>query len=108
MVEAVLFDLFETLVTESGTEPTRLSRLGSALGWRMRRSALIGLRVVGPRSLVLTVTSGLANPREVLRQGADKADTTAIQEMLPEAAEQLAGVAAVSDDAVAVIEVSVP
>jgi hypothetical protein len=32
MVKAVLFDLFETLVTESGTQPTRASRLGGALG----------------------------------------------------------------------------
>jgi putative hydrolase of the HAD superfamily len=32
MVKAVLFDLFETLVTESVTQPTRTSRLGSALG----------------------------------------------------------------------------
>src|SRR5437764_3008610 len=37
-------------------------------------------------------------------QGADTADTTTIQETLPEAAEQLEAVAAVTDDAVAVIE----
>jgi len=37
-------------------------------------------------------------------QGADKGDTTTIQETLPEAAEQLEAVAAVTDDAVAVIE----
>jgi hypothetical protein len=32
MVRAVLFDLFETLVTESETLPARASRLGDALG----------------------------------------------------------------------------
>ena len=37
-------------------------------------------------------------------QGADEGDTTTIQETLPEAAEQLEAVAAVTDDAVAVIE----
>ena len=36
--------------------------------------------------------------------GADEGDTTTIQETLPEAAEQLEAVAAVTDDAVAVIE----
>jgi transposase len=37
-------------------------------------------------------------------QGADEGDTTTIQETLPEAAEQLEAVAAVTDDAVSVIE----
>jgi transposase len=37
-------------------------------------------------------------------QGADEGDTTTIQETLPEAAEQLEAVAAVTDDAVAMIE----
>jgi transposase len=37
-------------------------------------------------------------------QGADEGDTTTIQETLPEAAEQLEAVAAVTDDAVAVVE----
>jgi transposase len=37
-------------------------------------------------------------------QGADEGDTTTIQETLPEAAKQLEAVAAVTDDAVAVIE----
>jgi transposase len=40
----------------------------------------------------------------VTAQGADEGDTTTIQETLPEAAEQLEAVAAVTDDAVAVIE----
>jgi HAD superfamily hydrolase (TIGR01509 family) len=50
MVRAVLFDLFETLVTESGTQPTRASRLGGALGldseafriqWKTRRPRVV-------------------------------------------------------------------
>jgi hypothetical protein len=32
MVSAVVFDLFETLVTETGTQPTRASSVGAALG----------------------------------------------------------------------------
>ena len=40
----------------------------------------------------------------VTMQGADKGDTTTIQQTLPEAAEQLEAVGAVTDDAVALIE----
>lgn len=32
MIEAVLFDLFETLITESGLAPTRASSLARVLG----------------------------------------------------------------------------
>lgn len=50
MTKAVLFDLFETLITESRTQPTRASSLGRALGldqaafrveWRARRPRIV-------------------------------------------------------------------
>ncbi len=50
MITAVLFDLFETLITESGIQPTRASSLASALGlekdayrkeWKMRRPSVV-------------------------------------------------------------------
>jgi putative hydrolase of the HAD superfamily len=50
MVEAVVFDLFETLVTESGVGPVRASTLGEALGlereafraeWKLRRHQVV-------------------------------------------------------------------
>src|SRR6266853_432747 len=50
VIEAVLFDLFETLVTESGTATHRASALGARLGvdhqtyrhhWRSRRSDIV-------------------------------------------------------------------
>jgi putative hydrolase of the HAD superfamily len=50
MIEAVLFDLFETLVTESGLAPTRASTLATVLGvdetryrvaWKARRPRVV-------------------------------------------------------------------
>ena len=50
MIEAVLFDLFETLITESGEQPSGASSLGPRLGldpdafrieWQRRRPALV-------------------------------------------------------------------
>jgi putative hydrolase of the HAD superfamily len=50
MVEAVVFDLFETLVTESQVRPVRASTLGEALGlereafkaeWKVRRPSVV-------------------------------------------------------------------
>lgn len=50
MIEAVLFDLFETLITESPAQPTRASSLGDPLGleqeafrveWKVRRPRVI-------------------------------------------------------------------
>jgi FMN phosphatase YigB (HAD superfamily) len=64
MVRAVLFDLFETLITEADARPTRASSLGPQLGcdpeafraeWRARRHEV----VVG-RSSLHDVLSGIA------------------------------------------------
>ena len=50
MITAVLFDLFETLITESGLQPTRASHLAPALGlerdayrreWKVRRPSVV-------------------------------------------------------------------
>lgn len=50
MIAAVLFDLYETLITESGLHPTRASSLAAALGleedayraeWRKRRPGIV-------------------------------------------------------------------
>ncbi len=50
MITAVLFDLFETLITESGIQPTRASHLAPTLGlergayrkeWKMRRASIV-------------------------------------------------------------------
>jgi len=50
MITAVLFDLFETLITESGIQPTRASSLAPTLGvekdayrneWKMRRPSVV-------------------------------------------------------------------
>jgi phosphoserine phosphatase len=50
MITAVLFDLFETLITESGIQPTRASHLAPTLGlerdayrkeWKMRRPSIV-------------------------------------------------------------------
>jgi putative hydrolase of the HAD superfamily len=50
MITAVLFDLFETLITESGMQPTRASHLAPILGlerdayrkeWKVRRPSIV-------------------------------------------------------------------
>ena len=50
MITAVLFDLFETLITESGIQATRASSLATTLGlekdayrkeWKMRRPSIV-------------------------------------------------------------------
>ena len=77
MINAILFDLFETLVTESHSAPTRASSLGPALGlepaafkaeWRARRP-LVTLGKLSFRDALLeisTVLTGTAN-REAVR-----------------------------------------
>ena len=74
MVEAVVFDLFETLVTESEVRPVRTSTLGEALGlereafraeWKVRRP-----RVVLGR---LSFTDALTEISRRLARGVDEA-----------------------------------
>lgn len=77
MVKAVLFDLFETLITESSVPPTRASSLGESLGvdpaafrsqWRVRRPRVI----LGQ----LSFAEGLA---EICDSLVGRVDTAAIQ-----------------------------
>jgi putative hydrolase of the HAD superfamily len=78
MVEAVLFDLYETLITESATRPAGVSSHASELGcdreaFRRRWKALRPAVTVGRMSFheaLRQITTGLGRPAEdeVLRQ----------------------------------------
>jgi len=77
MVRAVLFDLFETLITESRTPPTRASTAGSALGleskafraeWKARRPRVL----LGQLSFVDALT-------EISRTLTGSVDAAAVQ-----------------------------
>ena len=66
MIKAVLFDLYETLITESHLAPTRASSLAHALGlerqayraeWQARRPRI----VVGELSFADALTEGILN-----------------------------------------------
>ena len=77
MITAVLFDLFETLISESGLQPTRASQLGETLGldhdafraeWKTRRPRI----VMGQLSFVGALT-------EISRTLVGRVDAAAIQ-----------------------------
>lgn len=77
MVRAVVFNLFETLVTESGTQPTRVSSVGAALGlereafrvqWKVRRPHVVAGRLSFREALT-----------EISRMLAGGVDTAAIE-----------------------------
>lgn len=77
MIAAVLFDLFETLITESGIQPTRASSLAPTLGleehayrkeWKMRRPSVVR----GHMSFADALT-------EISKTLSGRADQTAIQ-----------------------------
>ena len=79
MINAILFDLYETLITESHYRPTRASSLAPALGlerdayrkeWKARRPRI----VVGKLSFAEALT-------EVCEGLAGSANTTAIQDI---------------------------
>ncbi len=79
MIEAVLFDLFETLITERHVGPTRASSLGPVLGledarYRAEWRALRPRIVVGERTFVDVLTS-------ISRQLAGRADVAAVQQI---------------------------
>jgi len=72
MVKAVLFDLFETLVTESRTRPPRVSSLAPSLGcerdafrrdWKTRRPDVITGRL-SFRQAIKDITSALGCPAD--------------------------------------------
>lgn len=77
MIKAVLFDLFETLITESPVQPTRASSLGDALGlqeeafrveWKARRPRI----VLGQLSFADALT-------EISKTLIGRVDTAAVQ-----------------------------
>jgi HAD superfamily hydrolase (TIGR01509 family) len=102
MVKAVVFDLFETLVTESGTQPTRASRLGGALGledaafrveWKARRPRI----VLGHLSFHEALT-------EISRTLIGRVDTVAVARACEERVrEKSIAFAAIDEDVVALV-----
>jgi len=81
MVKAVLFDLFETLITETGSHPTRASSLGETLGlereafratWKTRRPRI----VLGQ----LSFGEALAEISQKLKGGVDPAAVERVHE----------------------------
>ena len=100
MVNTVLFDLFETLITESRVQPTRASSLGESLGvepeafrsqWHIQRPRVI----LGQLSLA----EALAEICDSLVGGVDR---TAIQRICEQSIREKAAVfAGISDDVAA-------
>jgi HAD superfamily hydrolase (TIGR01509 family) len=89
MITAVLFDLFETLISESGLEPARASHLGERLGldneafrveWKTRRPRI----VVGQLSFVEALT-------EISKALAGTADAATIQRIAEQRIREKAG-----------------
>ncbi len=97
MINAVLFDLFETIVTEVEVHPTRASSLGERLGlvpeefrreWKIRRPRV----VVGQ----LSFADALA---EICRALAGRVDMVTVQQLREERIRQKAAVfAAISEE----------
>jgi HAD superfamily hydrolase (TIGR01509 family) len=101
MVRAVLFDLFETLITESGIQPTRASSLGAALGlpdkafrvaWRVRRPRV----VVGQLSFGDALT-------EISRSLIGGVNSAAVEHACEERAREKASAFAAADQEIAVL-----
>lgn len=98
MITAVLFDLFETLITESHVAPTRASSLAHALGlerqayraeWKARRPRI----VVGELSFADALT-------EISRALAGTVDTAAVREICQQRMREKAAAFARIDDQV--------
>ncbi len=98
MVKAVLFDLFETLITESPVQPTRASSLGNALGllpeafrveWKTRR----------PRVVLGHLGFGEALT-EISRTLTGTVDTTAVQRVCEQRVREKAAAFAQLDEEV--------
>jgi HAD superfamily hydrolase (TIGR01509 family) len=101
MVRAVVFDLFETLVTELGTQPTRVSSIGAALGlereafrteWKAAR-----LHVVSGR---LSFGGALT---QISRTLAGRVDTIAIERACDQRMREKAAVFAAVDQEVSTL-----
>jgi HAD superfamily hydrolase (TIGR01509 family) len=98
MIKAVLFDLYETLITESHVAPTRASSLGHALGlerqayraeWRARRPRI----VLGELSFADALT-------EISQTLVGTVDTAAVQRICQQRSREKAAAFAHPDDQV--------
>ncbi len=78
MIKAVLFDLFETLITEARVQPTRASRLGETLGleqeafrvaWKARRPRVVLGQLSFAEALteISTTLAGIVDPAAIQR-----------------------------------------
>jgi HAD superfamily hydrolase (TIGR01509 family) len=78
MIKAILFDLFETLITESRLQPTRASRLGETLGcepeafrvaWKARRPRIVLGQLSFAEALteISTSLAGIVDPAAIER-----------------------------------------
>ena len=101
MIKAVLFDLYETLITESHVAPTRASSLADALGlerqayraeWKARRPRV----VMGKLSFADALT-------EVSQTLAGTVDTAAVQRICQQRIREKAAAFAHPDDQVATL-----
>jgi putative hydrolase of the HAD superfamily len=101
MIKAVLFDLFETLITESRVNPTRASRLGETLGldqeafraaWKARRPRV----VLGQLSFVEALT-------EISRTLTGTSDAAAIRRIRDQRIQEKAAAYAHVDEDVAAL-----
>jgi putative hydrolase of the HAD superfamily len=103
MVAAVLFDLFETLITESGIQPTRASHLAATLGleehayrtaWKRQRPRI----VLGQVSFVDALT-------EISQSLVGRADINAIREISRQRIrEKAAAYARIADEIAAMVD----
>lgn len=98
MIKAVLFDLFETLITESHVRPTRASSLAAALGlereayraeWKARRPRIM----VGELSFADALT-------EISRTLSGRVDTAAVERICQQRVREKAAAYARTDDQV--------
>jgi FMN phosphatase YigB (HAD superfamily) len=98
MIKAVLFDLFETLITESRVQPTRASSLGASLGleqeafrveWKVRRPRV----VLGQLSFADALT-------EIAQTLTGRVDTAAVQRIYEQRIREKAAVYARIDEQV--------
>lgn len=101
MIKAILFDLFETLITESPIQPTRASSLAGALGieqkayrveWKARRPRI----VVGELSFADALT-------EICQTLGGTVDATAIQRICEQRIQEKEAAYAGIDDMVATL-----
>lgn len=98
MIKAVLFDLFETLITESGVRPTRASSLAAVLGlerdayraeWKARRPRV----VLGQLSFAEALT-------EISKALIGRVDTVAVERICQQRIHEKAAAYARIDDEV--------